>query len=81
MTGPTGSYLSFDSFKVNKRTLLVADFKKLKTLGFSHKEISLYKAHEINHLTCVSMNSANPYHLQSFKRPAVAIVTHYISIS
>lgn len=64
MTEPTGSYLSFDSFKVNKRTLLMADFKKLKILGltisFSHKEISWYKAHEINHLTCVSMNSANP---------------------
>lgn len=64
MTEPTGSYLSFDSFKVNKRTLLIANFKKLKILGlnitFSHKEISCYKAHEINHLACVSMNSANP---------------------
>lgn len=42
----------------------MANFKKLKILGlsisFSHKEISWYNAHEINHLTCVSMNSANP---------------------
>lgn len=64
MTEQIGSYLSFDSFKVNKETLL-ADFrKKLDILDFStsfaHKEITWYKSHEINHLTCVSMNSANP---------------------
>lgn len=39
-------------------------FKKLKILDFSisfaHKEITWYKSHEINHLTCVSVNSANP---------------------
>lgn len=62
MTEQTGSYLSFDSFKVNKKTLLI-EFK-LKILVFSisfvHKEITWYKSHEINHLTCVSMNSANP---------------------
>lgn len=64
MTEQTGSYLSFDSFKVNKKTLLVEFFKKLKMLAFSisfaHKDITWYKSHEINHLTCVSMNSANP---------------------
>lgn len=64
MTEQTGSYLSSDSFKVNKKTLLVKFLKKLKILdfsiGFAHKDITWYKSHEINHLTCVSMNSANP---------------------
>lgn len=64
MTEQTGSYLSFDSFKVNKKILWNRFFLNLKTLDFSisfaHKAITWYKSHEINHLTCVSMNSANP---------------------
>lgn len=64
MTEQTGSYLSFDSFKVNKKTLLVEFFSKLKiiyiSISFAYKDITWYEYHEINHLTCVSMNSANP---------------------
>lgn len=58
-----GSYLFFDFFKVNKKILLVVDFKKLKILGFIisflYKEISWYKVYEINYLICVFMNFVN----------------------